>query len=281
MNRHAYLIMAHNHFDFLKDLLLRLDDPRNDIYLHVDAAASDFHPGEFTNLLSSSRLFLTDRLRVHWGGYSQIAAELTLLRAASREHYLYYHLLSGSDLPLKSQEQIHTFFDTWSGKEFLAFDSLPVPVSVTERISLWHFFRESRFPLAEPLDHLLTLIQRLLHVNRLKKETFSVRKGPNWFSITDNFAQYVLQQEDWIQAHFRRSVCADELFLQTLAVNSPFRPHIYDEEGRTGSMANLRYVDWEGGNGNSPRTFQETDRDMLLAQPHLFARKFERDIFME
>ncbi len=212
MNRHAYLIMAHNHFDFLKDLLLRLDDPRNDIYLHVDAAASDFHPGEFTNLLSSSRLFLTDRLRVHWGGYSQIAAELTLLRAASREHYLYYHLLSGSDLPLKSQEQIHTFFDTWSGKEFLAFDSLPVPVSVTERISLWHFFRESRFPLAEPLDHLLTLIQRLFHVNRLKKETFSVRKGPNWFSITDNFAQYVLQQEDWIQAHFRRSVCADELF---------------------------------------------------------------------
>ena len=85
MNRHAYLIMAHNHFDFLKDLLLRLDDPRNDIYLHVDAAASDFHPEEFTNLLSSSRLFLTDRLRVHWGGYSQIAAELTLLRAASRE----------------------------------------------------------------------------------------------------------------------------------------------------------------------------------------------------
>ncbi len=118
-------------------------------------------------------------------------------------------------------------------------------------------------------------------MNRLKKETFSVRKGPNWFSITDNFAQYVLQQEDWIQAHFRRSVCADELFLQTLAVNSPFRPHIYDEEGRTGSMANLRYVDWEGGNGNSPRTFQETDRDMLLAQPHLFARKFEQDIFME
>lgn len=45
MNRHAFLIMAHNHFDFLKILLKRLDDPRNDIYLHVDRKAADFSAG--------------------------------------------------------------------------------------------------------------------------------------------------------------------------------------------------------------------------------------------
>lgn len=44
--------MAHNHFDFLKILLKRLDDPRNDIYLHVDRKAADFSAREFDSLLS-------------------------------------------------------------------------------------------------------------------------------------------------------------------------------------------------------------------------------------
>lgn len=147
-----------------------------------------------------------------------------LLRAAAPEHYTYYHLLSGSDLPLKSPEQIHTFFETYAGKEFIAFDpDFPAPKNVVERISLWHFFRESRFPLAEPADHVLTLIQRLFRVNRLKNCDFQIRKGPNWFSISDNFVQYVLEHEDWIRTHFSHSVCADELFLQTLSFHSPFR----------------------------------------------------------
>lgn len=83
MNRHAFLIMAHNHFDFLKILLKRLDDPRNDIYLHVDRKAADFSAREFDSLLSYSQLYFTERMDVHWGGYSQTACELMLLRAAA------------------------------------------------------------------------------------------------------------------------------------------------------------------------------------------------------
>ena len=281
MDRHAYLIMAHNHFSFLKELLGCLDDRRNDIYLHIDRKAGSFDPNQFTKVLNSSRLFFTERLDVRWGGYSQIACELLLLQTAVRSHpgepYTYYHLLSGSDLPLKSQDEIHTFFEQHAGKEFLAFDR-EVSRQARERICLWHFFRESRSPLAEPADHILTLIQRLLHVDRLKGSGIEVCKGPNWFSITDGLAQYVLEQEDWIRKHFSHSVCADELFLQTLAAASPFRKNIYDREGKSGSMANLRYVDWERGNENSPYTFQEEDKELLLGLPHLFARKFERNI---
>lgn len=36
MSRHAYLIMAHNQFDFLEMLLRDLDFEDNDVYLHVD-----------------------------------------------------------------------------------------------------------------------------------------------------------------------------------------------------------------------------------------------------
>ena len=281
MNRHAYLIMAHHQFDFLRELLLELDDARNDIYLHIDKKVSDFPFEDFSRLLKHAALHYTDRVDVHWGGYSQIACELTLLKAAAPNHYAYYHLLSGADFPLKSQDEIHAFFDAHAGTEFLHsdVDADFLPQNVRERISLYHFFRESSHPLAEPADALLTKIQRLLHVDRLKGTGIRPQKGANWFSITDAFAQYTLQKEDWIKEHFQHSVCADELFLQTLAINSEFGDRLYDPYGDDNSLGNLRYVDWERGNGNSPYTFREEDREFLLSLPHLFARKFDHNIF--
>ena len=148
-----------------------------------------------------------------------------------------------------------------------------------ERISLYHFFRESSCPLAEPADMILTRLQRLLRVDRLRRRNLKVQKGANWFSITDDFVQYILCKEDWIQNHFSHSVCADELLLQTLAANSEFMERVYDPFGDDSSLGNLRYVDWKRGNGNSPYTFREEDREMLKKLPHLFARKFEKNIF--
>ena len=34
--KHAYLIIAHNEFELLKLLIDRIDDARNDIYIHID-----------------------------------------------------------------------------------------------------------------------------------------------------------------------------------------------------------------------------------------------------
>ena len=39
MKRHAYLILAHTNFGQLRKLLELLDDPRNDIFVHVDGKA--------------------------------------------------------------------------------------------------------------------------------------------------------------------------------------------------------------------------------------------------
>lgn len=279
MNRHAYLIMAHHQFDFLKELLSALDDERNDIYLHIDQKVQDIDFSSLSHTIQKSNLYFTKRLNVHWGGYSQTACELTLLKAAVPRRYIYYHLLSGSDFPLKSQDQIHRFFEEHDGWEFLHFDAPQLPPQVKERICLYHFFRESSCPLAEPADMLLTRLQRILRVNRLKGEAVSLQKGANWFSITHAFAEYVLSRESWIQKHFRHSVCADELLLQTLAASSPFMEKVFDPFGGRLSLGNLRYVDWERGSENSPYTFQESDAEFLRSLPHLFARKFERNIF--
>ena len=50
MNKHAYLIIAHNNFYILEKLILLIDDIRNDIYLHIDSKVKNFNFDHFKNL---------------------------------------------------------------------------------------------------------------------------------------------------------------------------------------------------------------------------------------
>lgn len=101
--------MAHNNFYILEKLLLLLDDPRNDIYIHIDKKISDFNFGYFQNLCKASKVrYPQKRINVRWGTQSLVITELLLYKTAvAYESYQYYHLLSGVDLPLKSQHEIH------------------------------------------------------------------------------------------------------------------------------------------------------------------------------
>ena len=136
----AYLIIAHNEPEVFGTLLGLLDDERNDIFVHVDAKADI----EQFCIFKTERagLYFIDRMSVYWGDESQIAVELRLLRAArSAGRYDYYHLLSGVDLPLKSQNYIHRFFAEHAGTEFVGVTRLDFNVSDLERKTrYYHFF---------------------------------------------------------------------------------------------------------------------------------------------
>lgn len=54
MQKHAYMIIAHNEFDLLEILVRLLDDPRNDIYVHIDAKVKDFNFKSFQALTQYS-----------------------------------------------------------------------------------------------------------------------------------------------------------------------------------------------------------------------------------
>ena len=83
-----------------------LDDERNDIYLHIDKKVVLGSLEQDLFRLAKARLFvLEQRLDVRWGDISVVKAELLLLETASMKGpYDYYHLLSGVDLPIKSQD---------------------------------------------------------------------------------------------------------------------------------------------------------------------------------
>lgn len=107
--RHAFLIEAHNQPKLLKILLEELDDSENDIVLHLDAK-SHLTYEDFSDVIKHARFVPCNRIAVTWGGYSEVRCELQMLQTAiSVGHHDYYHLLSGSDLPLRPVQEINAF----------------------------------------------------------------------------------------------------------------------------------------------------------------------------
>ena len=121
--KHAFLIIAHNEYPVLEVLLSMLDDERNDIYLHIDKRATElFQQIKKVKMQKAGFYLIENPIEVYWGDISQVQVEYLLFETAlSHGSYAYYHLLSGTDLPIKSQDYIHAFFQQNAGKEFVGF----------------------------------------------------------------------------------------------------------------------------------------------------------------
>ena len=276
--RHAFLIMAHNNWKQLQTLLTLLDDNRNDIFLHIDRKAVGFPQNDFNDVLEHATLHLTPQLNVTWGGDSQISCEMLLLRRAVPSHCDYYHLLSGVDLPLHSMDFIDSFFAAKRNQEFLHFseEANSISAATRERISLYHPLQNRLGRRFSKVSDGCNALQRALRINRLHSHpNLVLGKGANWFSITDNFANYVVENwHNWASI-FSNSFCTDEIFLQTIALNSPFADRIYHREADDDYRAIMRLIDWKRG---APYLFRKTDYQELINSPMLFARKFDERI---
>lgn len=279
MKKHAYLIMAHGNLDVLKKLIALLDNPRNDIYLHIDKKTNFNDFDSLTKLLTMSKMTIIDSIDVRWGDNSQTICEINLLEAALNEKYMYYHLLSGADLPIKSQEYILEFFDMNSGKEFVHFDSEKISEKYADRIKYYHIMQrhmrsvknKSIQKIIEIINNMSIQVQKLIRINR-NKSKIELQKGANWFSITHELAKYVVNKREWIEEFFKNTANPDELFLQTLIINSYFKDNLYCKKFDNTYDSCKRFIDWERGN---PYVWREIDFDLLIKSDFLFARKFD------
>ena len=283
--KHAYLIIAHNNVEFLKRELQLLDDSRNDIYLHLDCKMPNVTETELKGVLKQASLFFVDREDVKWGGYSIVRVTMSLLKAAyKRGPYSFYHLISGADLPLHSQDYIHDFFDAHEGFEFVAYDRPVMLEQAKKRVSRFYLFQDlygrkhKKFPFVMfyVFERIFLKLQDLCKVDRFAKENIIVQKGPEWFSITNVLVKEILSKEEWIKKHFQFTRCADEVFVQTVLRNSDRKDYVYMNGLRDAKCSPcMRYIDWKRG---KPYTWREEDYDELVASPYLFARKFDPNV---
>lgn len=266
--KHAYLILAHGSFDLLRLLVSRLDDGRNDIFVHMDKKVKvlpELH-AEHAGLY-----FTQDRVDVRWGGWTVVEAEYVLFtEAVAKGPYQYYHLLSGVDLPMKSQDYIHEFCERNSGKEFIGYTLTEITPEVVRKVQRWHLFPEdfkNTSVVKRALRAAYIRIQEILGIYRNRDIDF--KKGSQWVSVTDEMARHFLANRAWAQKVFSHSFCADEMVMQTLAWQEPFREKLYNTQDDAAGC--LRAIGWKDG-----QIVDWTPEDLpaLRASEALFARKF-------
>lgn len=270
--RHAFLIIAHNEFDVLERLLLMLDDSRNDIYIHFDKKIVTIPELK----VKYSRLFiLEDRIDVRWGDITVVEAEYKLFESSYKNGpYLYYHLLSGVDLPLRSMDDLHSFFDHQGEKEFIGFSTYDYDKEVVRKVNYVHLYSRYFRKTGSFGNNLFAIsravclrVQILLGIKRNKKIQF--KKGTQWVSVTNPFVHLLLDKRGEVMQMYKNTFCADEIYKQTICWNSEFQNHVYSYQDE--AIGSMRMIGWKDG---QLRDWQNGDYELLINSGKLFARKF-------
>jgi hypothetical protein len=209
-----------------------------------------------------------------------ILATLDLMALAATGHFDRYLLISGQDIPLKSNAEIAQFFVTHEGTEFLECEALP---RADYRENGW-MDRVTRYylPSAQGIpglrgrlhDRAFWTFYRLNTLFGISRSTDGMAffGGANWWNLTHDAVQGVLdlqRREPRFLRRFRMSSCADEIFVQTAMVAIGFQSRI--------DSSSLRYSEWEPG-ALHPRTLRVEDYDRIRHSDALFARKFDGSI---
>jgi len=277
--RVAYLIIAHNEVYVLNRLIALLDWPGNSIFVLIDSK-SDIIGKIQSNSLKYSDIELLQSGKITWGGFSLIEAELYLMKKAVQGKYDYYCLLSGVDLPLKSQDSIHCALRDNYGKEYVGINEGWLKLRKEEiRYNVFHPFQEyvgRKENALWALERIIVKIQTPF-INRTKSYDMEFEVGPQWFCITNRFCEYVLSKEPWIKRTFRYTEFCDEVFLQTILINSEFNDNIY-KPGHDQYEQCCRLIDWERG---KPYVWRDDDYDDMINSSAWFARKFSTAVDKE
>lgn len=278
----AYIVSAYKLPALLVRLVERLDAPGTCTYIHVDAKTDDSIFRAMTEPLADrADVEFLPRHACYWGDFGHVAATLKGLRAliASERSFDYVVLLTGQDYPIRSNADIAATLQEAAGRIFM--DWMPIPNAHwtdggSYRIEHWHFRVGERvlpFPGA-PFRHTLlnaawSLPARVLRLRRSFPAGMTPYGGSSYWMMPADCARHVdgfVRTNPEFVRFFRHVHVPDEIFFQTIVMNSSFRDRVDPDA--------LRYVDWIGDVDN-PKVLTMTDYDAFMQSNALFARKFD------
>ncbi|AJA46771.1 glycosyl transferase family protein [Clostridium pasteurianum DSM 525 = ATCC 6013] len=267
--RMAYAIQCHKNPEQLNNLVDKISDKDVDIFIHVDKKSSIINFIE-----KKDNIYFTDkRFKVKWGHSSQFFATVELLKKIHKTgSYDYIHFISGQDYPIKCRDEIKSFFKENYGKQFIQYRPLPNdwPYNGMSRVLVHypHFLFANEFT-RKIMYKYEKLVMKITAFQRNIESLPQLYGGSCWFSITGDCMKYILEflhkNPDYIK-FFQNTHCGDEIFFQTILVNSKYRQHLFND--------NMRYIDWSNG-GASPKVLLEEDFQKLQNSHKLYARKLD------
>lgn len=207
--KHAFLIAAHTDPEQLKRLISALDSESSLFYIHWDKK-TEFILNEsavIKELQTHSNIhFIENRIKVYWGGLSQVQATINLLTEAYKNKEVkYFHLLSGVDYPIKPLSYILQFFEN-NTHNYLTY--IPEEGKRDYFIDRFYFY-DNDYIKPQYKKHSIKraiIYQTLLFIQRCtwflvqvlgirirKKLNMKYYHGTNWFSLHKNAVTYIIK----------------------------------------------------------------------------------------
>lgn len=279
MKNQAVLILAHKNLDQLIKLCERLT-PYFNVYVHIDKKTK-------IGMKEQKRLASLDvqwwsMYDINWGSSNIVLATVMLMqKALGNENNLYFHLISGQDWPMEAPSKIYKAFINDQNIYMNYFKAADTEKS-GENLIWWvkYYFnynqinRRSLF--GKIYQRVILYAQRVIGVNKLKKYGISqntIYAGEEWVDIPRDALQYAIErfeQNKNLQRVFANSFCSDEMWLQTILCNSPFKNRI---------NKNIhRYINWTNKNGSYPAILDEEDFEKIKDGNYWWGRKISMPI---
>lgn len=286
----VYAILIHQFTNPLAFTVQNLLKSINSIVIvHIDSKTNFENVKEIKNKLGNhENLYYIDdkdRINVRWGHFSQIEAILTLMEYASKFEYQYFNLISGDDIPLSSNSSREIFLEE-SYKNGIQYIACEVNENYQNRIKIKYprsFFKKKK-TLRNKIFNEISLPFLKIFSRQSTEHLPKLYFGAQWFTITDEAVKYIMtyceNNPSFLNA-FKKSLCGDEIFFQTILANSSFKKNIYLLNNNCDlSQKAMRYIDWHSG-PDYPKTLNANDFDKMLQSNMLFARKLNKDINFE
>lgn len=240
--------------------------PENfDFYVHIDKKS------KLTRSDISKRANVFSEYRIYWGAVEHLKAFLFLMNKAfhSEKRYDFYHLITGQDFYATSFDNFEKLLE--KDKIYISYFNLP-------RKKWWHggfaIVRYKSFASkldlrkrsCKVLNYLYYICQRLF-TRGCDLPSYRLYGGLVYCSICGGAIKWVLDSEisrDLLN-RLENTTCGEELFFQTVLLNSPFSENIINN--------NLRIMDWNVK--SPPKVLREEDFHKIIDSNCLFCRKVD------
>jgi hypothetical protein len=264
--KQVFLIHAHKDLAQLNTLVEQLRDDDFITYVNLDRK-SDLDPAR---LHPAARL-VNKRVDVRWGGFSQVQATLNSLRQIVAEVPAFDKVifLSAQDFPLLPNERLKHELAALADRELL--DTVPIreggwPVAFRYQ----YFYREGGNRLERAACALANRALRALKRRRRPPGGLEPWGGSSWWALSRGCVLMLLDtatRDRALMRFFRTVQCPDEMFFQTLVMNSPWRERVLGE--------NLRHIQWPEHGSRNPKILDEADFEHIAAARAHFCRKLD------
>lgn len=256
--KQVFLIQAHKDLGQLNALVGQLRDEDFLVYVNLDRKC-DIDPA---GVDPRARL-VRERIDVHWGAFSQVQATLNSLEQILAEvpGFDKVIFLSAQDFPLLSNAALKDELARLSGHELL--DTVAIghgPGQWAADYRYQYFYAEHGGRAGRLLAGLLNKGMRAAGLKRRMPGAMQPYGGSSWWALSRECVRALLERvrrEPRLLRFFRSVACPDELFFQTLVMNSPFRARVL---GR-----NFRYVQWPENGARNPKVLDEADFERIAA----------------